>query len=120
MSKKGYNKLPKVEMVPLPENLHIPPDIPASKIRIPLTYREGSVQYENNREDIVSENEATHLRFTSKDKKTEIVVGPVNQRGMFKLMVYFNKDKRPVSKDKAYMSRELILNENFKDIRLYK
>jgi len=120
MSKRGYDKLPKVEMVPLPKNLRVPDEIPASKIRIPITYRQGNVQYENKEEDIVSEDQATHLRFTSKDKKTEIVVGPVSPGGMFKLMVYFDENKRPVSKDRAYLSKEMILNENFKDVKLFK
>ncbi len=107
-------------MVPLPEDLHVPEDIPTSKIRIPLTYREGDVQYENKEENVVCEDEATHLRFISKDRKTEIVVGPVKPRGMYKLMVYLDENKRPVPKDRAYLSREMILNENFKDVRLFK
>lgn len=117
MPERGYDKLPKVEMVPLPENLHVPSDIPSSKIRIPSTYREGTVQYENNEEKEVSENEATHLRLTARDKRSEIVVGPVTPKGMFKLLVYFDKNRRPVSKNKASFSKEVILDEDYERIK---
>lgn len=117
MPERGYDKLPKVEMVPLPENLHVPSDIPASKIRIPSTYREGTVHYENDEEKEVSENEATHLRLTAKDKRSEIVVGPVAPKGMFKLLVYFDENKRPVSKNKASYSREVILDDDYERVK---
>ncbi len=94
-----------------------PHDIPASKIRIPSTYKEGNVQYENKEGRQVSENEATHLRLTARDKRSEIVVGPVTPRGMFKLMVYFDKNKNPVSKNKASYKKEVILDEDYERVK---
>ncbi len=120
MAEKGSDKFPKIEMVPLPENLNVPQDIPASKIRIPETYQKGSIQYENNDEKPVNENEATHIRLTAKDKRSEIVVGPVIPRGMIKLLVYFDENKRPTPKNKAVFSRELILNEDYNRISPWK
>jgi len=117
MSRKGSDKYPKIEMVPLPENLHVPEDIPASKIRIPETYQKGSIQYENDDEQAVDDNEATHIRLTAKDKRSEIVVGPVAPRGMIKLLVYLDENKHPVPKNKASLSREIILNEDYKAIK---
>lgn len=120
MQKRDSNNYPKIEMVPLPPNLHIPEDIPASKIRIPETYEKGNVQYEDDHEKPVNENEATHIRLTARDKRSEIVVGPVTPRGMIKLLVYFDENKRPVSKEKAAFSRELILNEDYNRISRWK
>jgi len=120
MQNKEVHKYPKIEMVPLPQNLHIPDKIPASEIRIPETYQKGSVQYEDDYEKPVNENEATHIRLTAKDNRSEILIGPVEPSGMIKLLVYFDEERRPISKDQASFSRELVLNEDYHRITPWK
>ena len=74
MSGEGWKKLPRVEMIPIPEDVTVPEDIPSSEVRIPSTYVNHDVEYENDKGKFVNENEATHLRFTGGDRRSDIVL----------------------------------------------
>lgn len=95
----------------------IPQDIPVSKVRIPSTYTGWEVEYGDGEGNHVNQNEATHLRFTGVDRRSDIVVGPVNPRGMIKLNLYLNDDEIPVSKEKATHTKSKILTENYTPLR---
>lgn len=116
MPREGWKKLPRIELVPIPEEVHVPDDIPASEVRIPSTYTGWEVEYEDSEGNSVNENEATHLRFTGVDKRSDIVIGPVNPRGMIKLNLYLNDDETPVSKEKASHTRSKILTKSYRPI----
>ena len=105
MPGEGWKKLPRVEMIPIPEDVNVPEDIPASEVRIPSTY----VEYENDKGKFVNENEATHLRFTGGDRRSDIVVGPVKPQGMIKLNLYLDDDEMPVVKEEASHVKSKIL-----------
>ncbi len=106
-----------IKMMPIPERIRVPPEIPASKLRIPSTYAEGDVEYEDNEENNVNFKKATHLRLTAKDNRSDLIVGPVEKGGMFKLNVYVNDENHAVRKDMATKRREIILDENYRAIR---
>ncbi len=116
MAPKGIEKILKIKMVPLPQKLHVPHDILASKIRIPSTYAEGNVQYEDDEENLVNEEEATHMRLTATDERSDLIVGPVKPRGMFKLNIYLDENNNAVNKKNSSHTRHIILNENYKAI----
>lgn len=116
MAPKGIEKILKIKMVQLPEKLHVPSNIPASKIRIPSTYAEGDVQYEDDNENPVNEKEATHIRLTAKDKRSDLVVGPVKPRGILRLNIYLDENNNAVNKQNSSHSRHIVLNENYKAI----
>lgn len=116
MAPKGIDKILKIKMVPLPEKIHVPSDIPASKISIPSTYAEGNVKYEDDKENTVNEEEATHIRFTARDERSDLVVGPVKPKGMFKLNIYLDENNNAVNKENSSHARHIILNENYKAI----
>ncbi|MGB9936981.1 MAG: hypothetical protein ACPK7O_04625 [Methanobacterium sp.] len=117
MASEGIEKIKKIKMVPIPEKIKVPEDIPASKLRIPSTYAEGDFEYEDENGNHVSEDKATHLRFTGKDNRSDLVVGPVENRGMFKLSVYMDNENHAVRKEEASHVRQVILNDNYKAIR---
>jgi len=117
--KKSHHKslkLKDIEMVPIPEKIRVPPEIPASKLRIPSTYADGEVEYEDDDGNNVNSKEATHLRLTAKDHRSDLIVGPVEKNGMFKLNVYVNDENRAVSKEQATHRKEIILNEDYRAI----
>jgi hypothetical protein len=116
LPREGWKKLPRIELVPIPEDVHVPDDIPASKVRIPSTYTGWEVEYEDKEGNSVDENEATHLRFTGIDRRSDIVVGPVKSRGMIKLNLYLNDDETPVVKEKASRSKSKVLNEQYRPL----
>ncbi|MGZ7044612.1 MAG: hypothetical protein ACXVHW_05700 [Methanobacterium sp.] len=116
MSREGWKKLPQIELVPIPEDVHVPEDIPASKVRIPSPYAEKEIEYEDEKGNHVNENEATHLRFTGVDRRSDIVVGPVKPRGMIKLNLYLDDENIPVSKEKASHTRTKILTEEYRPL----
>ena len=117
MAREEIKKLKDIKMVPIPEKIRIPPQIPASKLRIPSTYAEGEVEYEDDYENNVNFEEATHLRLTAKDHRSDLVVGPTKRNGMFKLNVYINNENKAVSKEQATGRKEVILNEDYRAIR---
>jgi hypothetical protein len=110
---EGWKKLPRIELIPIPEDVAVPSDIPASEVCIPSTYVGHDVEYENEKGKIVNENEATHLRFTGVDRRSDIVVGPVKPQGMIKLNLYLNDDEIPVVKEEASHVKSKILNERY-------
>ncbi len=112
-----WEKLPGIELVPIPEDVNVPEDIPASKVRIPSTYTGYDVEYEDDEEKPVNENEATHLRFTGIDRRSDIVVGPVKPRGMIKLNLYLNDEEMPVVKEEASHVKSKILTEKYRPLR---
>ena len=116
-SQNRVKSLKDVKMVPIPERIRVPPQIPASKLRIPSTYAEGDVDYEDDDGQNVNFEDATHLRLTAKDNRSDLTVGPAEKNGMFKLNVYVNDENKAVQKDLATKRREVILNENYRPIR---
>ena len=40
-------KLPRIELIPVPEGVNVPENIPALEVRIPSTYAEYGVEYED-------------------------------------------------------------------------
>jgi len=70
----------KLNFVSLPEDLHIPKNITSSKVRIPSTYTDWEVKYENERREQVNKNDATHLRFTGTDKRSDLSLALLNQK----------------------------------------
>lgn len=104
-------------MVPIPEDIHVPDDIPESKIRIPSTYTDLDVRYEDSEGNQVNGNEATYLRFTGIDRISDIVVGPVKPRGMIKLNLYLNDKEIPVVKEKASHTKIKVLTEDYRPLR---
>jgi len=117
--KRSHHKslsLKDIKMVPIPEKIKIPTEIPVSRLLIPSTYAEGDVEYEDDQENNVNLNEATHLRLTAKDRRSDLVVGPTERNGIFKLNVYINNENKAVRKEEATKRREVILNEDYKVI----
>lgn len=117
MASKGMEKIRKIKMVPIPEKIKVPSKIPASKLRIPSTYAEGNVEYEDNEGNKVNPNQASRLKFTAKDKRSDLTVGPVKEGGMFKLNVYMDDANHATKKEEATHKRQVILNEEYKAIR---
>ncbi|MGB9937637.1 MAG: hypothetical protein ACPK7O_07930 [Methanobacterium sp.] len=117
MPREGWKKLPKIKLLSLPKDIKIPDDIPASKVRIPSTYMNGEVEYEDENGNQVTKNEATHLRFTGKDRRSDVVVGPVRPRGMIKLNLYLDKNNYPVVKEKSSKNRTRVLSEDYRPIK---
>ena len=116
-SQERVKSLKDVKMVPIPERIRVPPQIPTSRLRIPSNYAEGDVEYEDDEGHNVNFKEATHLKLTAKDNRSDLIVGPVEKNGMFKLNVYVNDENKAVKKDIATKRREVILNENYRPIR---
>lgn len=117
MASKGIEKVRKIKMMPIPEKIKVPSKIPASKLRIPSTYVEGDVDYEDDEGNKVDLINATHLKFTAKDKRSDLTVGPLEGGGMFKLNIYLDDEDHAVKKDEATHKKQVILNENYRAIR---
>ncbi|HML04569.1 MAG TPA: hypothetical protein VK426_02235 [Methanobacterium sp.] len=120
MASQRIKKMNKVSMVPIPQKIKIPSKIPASKLQIPSTYAEGDVEYEDNEGKNVNINQATHLKFTAKDKRSDLIVGPIKEGGMFKLNVYMDDENHATAKDDATHIRQVILNQNYRAIKYLK
>ena len=116
MSKK-LGSIPNSKLVSLPEDIDVPGTIPSSRVKIPLMYAEGDVEYEDAEGNKVSKENSTHLRLTGIDGRTDIVVGPVEGEGMIKLTMYQNEDNKPTTKEKATKRRSKIFNEEYRPIR---
>jgi hypothetical protein len=117
LSREGWKNLPKIKLVSIPEDVHIPGDIPASRVRIPSTYTDGEVEYENEKGQQVNKNDATHLRFTSIDRRSDIVVGPIKPKGMIKLNLYLNDEEIPVVKEKASHMKTKVLSGDYRPLK---
>jgi len=115
--REGWKNLPKVHMVHIPENIRIPETIPVSQVIIPSTYVNGTVEYEDDEGNPTNKNKATHIRLTGKDRRSDIVVGPVKPEGMIKLNLYLNDDSIPVNKENASHTKSRILNEEYKPVK---
>lgn len=115
--REGWKNLPKVQMVHIPEDIKVPDTIPASEVIIPSTYANGRVEYEDDEGNQTDEGNATHIRFTGKDRRSDIVVGPVKPEGMIKLNLYLNDDSIPVNKENASHTKSRILNEEYKPVK---
>lgn len=113
---EGWKKLPRIELIPIPEDVTVPADIPSSEVRIPSTYTGYDVEYEDDGGKPVKENEATHLRFTGMDRRSDIVVGPVKPNGMIKLNLYLNDNEIPVAKENASHVKSRVLNESYRPL----
>jgi len=74
-------KLPKVEIVHIPQNIKVTDTITASKVIIPDTYINGNVEYEDEEGNSRGINTANHIRFIGKDRRSDVVIGPEIQKG---------------------------------------
>lgn len=117
MASEGIDKIRNIKMVPIPEEVKLPSKIPASKLRIPSTYAEGDYEYEDDNGNKVNSDKATHIKFTAKDHRSDLVVGPAEEGGMFRLNVYLDNDNHAVNKDEASHKRQVILNQDYRAIR---
>jgi len=113
---KKLGSIPNSKLVSLPEYIDVPGTIPASKVKIPSMYAEGDVEYEDAEGNRVSKENATHIRLTGIDGRTDIVVGPVKPNGMIKLTMYQNDDNSPTTRKKATKRRSKIFNEEYRPI----
>ncbi|HML05958.1 MAG TPA: hemerythrin domain-containing protein [Methanobacterium sp.] len=114
---KKLGSIPNSKLVPLPEYIDVPVTIPSSRVKIPLMYAEGDVEYEDDGGNKVSKENATHIRLTGIDGRTDIVVGPVENEGMIKLTMYQNDENRPTTKEKATKRKSKIFNEEYRPVR---
>ncbi len=114
---KRSKSIPHEKFVHLPENIEVPQTIPSSKVRIPSTYAEGEVEYEDDEGNKVDAKNATHIRLTGMDRRTDIVIGPVNPEGMIKLTLYFDDENSPTAKEKSTNSKSKILNEEYRPLK---
>ncbi len=109
--------IPHEKLVPLPDNIDIPRSIPASKVRIPSMYINGDVEYEDAQGHKVDKKNATHIRLTGIDRRSDIVIGPVKRKGMIRLTLYFNDDNSPETMEKSTHSKSKIFNEEYRPVR---
>ncbi|MGF7118111.1 hemerythrin domain-containing protein [Methanobacterium oryzae] len=112
-----FRSIPDAKLVSLPENIDVPRGIPTSRVKIPSMYANGDIEYEDDEEKQVDKDNASHIRFTGIDRRSDIVVGPIKPEGMIKLTLYFNDENLPVVKDKATNSRSKIFNEEYRPLR---
>jgi len=120
MVSEGMKKINKISMVPIPQKIKVPSKIPASRVRIPSTYAEGDVEYEDDNGNDVNLKEATHLKFTAQDKRSDLTVGPVKDGGMFKLNIYMDNENKTTKKEEATHIRQVILNDDYRAIKFLK
>ena len=114
--RKRLKSIPHEKLVPLPENIDIPLGIPGSQVKVPSMYLNGDVEYEDNEGNKVDKENATHVRLTGIDRRSDIVVGPVKPEGMIRLTLYFNNENSPETKEKSTSSKSKIFNEKYKPI----
>ena len=115
--RKRLKSIPHEKLVPLPENIDVPRTIPASQVKVPSMYLNGDVEYEDDEGNKVNKENATHVRLTGIDRRSDIVVGPVKPKGMIRLTLYFNNENSPETKEKSTSSKSKIFNEEYKPIK---
>ena len=115
--RKRLKSIPHEKLVPLPENIDVPRTIPASHVKVPSMYLNGDVEYEDDEGNKVNKENATHVRLTGMDRRSDIVVGPVKPKGMIRLTLYFNNENSPETKEKSTSSKSKIFNEEYKPIK---
>ena len=114
--RKKLKSIPHEKLVPLPDDIDIPQTIPASKVKVPSMYINGDVEYEDAEGNKADKENATHLRLTGIDRRSDIVVGPVKPKGMIKLTLYFNNENSPETKEKSTSNKSKIFNEEYKPV----
>jgi len=114
---KRLKSIPHEKLVPLPDNIDVPTNIPVSKVKVPSMYMNGDVEYEDAEGNKVDKKNATHIRLTGIDRRSDIVIGPVKGKGMIKLNLYFNDEGSPETKEKATNSKSKVFNEEYRPIR---
>ena len=114
---KRSRSIPHEKLVPLPSNIKIPRSIPVSKVKVPSMYANGDVEYEDTEGNKVNQKNATHIRLTGIDGRSDIVIGPVKSRGMIRLNLYFNDENSPETKEKSTQSKSKIFNEEYKPLK---
>ncbi|WP_414469111.1 hemerythrin domain-containing protein [Methanobacterium sp. ACI-7] len=114
---KRLKSIPNEKLVPIPDDIYVPRDIPKSKVRIPSSYASGDVEYEDAEGNPASEKDSTHIRFTGIDKRSDIVVGPTENNGCIRLTLYLDDDNLPAVKEKSTNNRSKILNEQYRPLR---
>ncbi len=114
--RKRLKSIPHEKLVPLPDNIEVPRTIPASQVKVPSMYINGDVEYEDDEGNKVNKGNATHVRLTGIDRRSDIVVGPVKPKGMIRLTLYFNDENSPETKEKSTSSKSKIFNEEYKPI----
>ena len=114
---KRLRSIPHEKLVPLHDNIKVPRGIPASKVKIPSMYTNGDVEYEDAEGNKVDKENATHIRLTGIDRRSDIVVGPVKPKGMIKLTLYFNNEGSPETKEKSTNSKSKIFNDEYRPIK---
>jgi len=77
---KRFRSIPREKLVPLHENIDIPREIPASRVKIPSMYAGGDVEYEDAEGNAVDKDKTTHIRLTGIDRISDIVVWPIEPR----------------------------------------
>lgn len=115
--RRRSKSIPHEKLVPLPDNIEVPRSIPASNVKVPSIYTNGDVEYEDDEGNKVNKENATHIRLTGIDRRSDIVVGPTKPKGMIKLNLYFNDEGSPETKDKASSSKSKVFNEEYRPIR---
>ena len=115
--RKRSKSIPHEKLVPLPSNIKIPTTIPASQVKVPSMYVNGDVEYEDSAGNEVDKENATHIRLTGIDRRSDIVVGPVKPKGMIRLTLYFNNKNSPETKEKSTTSKSKIFNEEYKPLK---
>ncbi|MGB9980593.1 hemerythrin domain-containing protein [Methanobacterium sp.] len=115
--RKKLKSIPHEKLMPLPDNIDIPRTIPASKVKIPSMYANGDIEYEDAKGNNVDKENATHIRLTGIDRRSDIVVGPVKPKGMIRLTLYFNDENSPETKEKSTSSKSKVFNEEYKPIK---
>ncbi len=115
--RKKLKSIPHEKLVPLPDDINIPRTIPSSKVKIPSMYINGDVEYEDSKGNEVKKENATHIRLTGIDRRSDIVVGPVKPKGMIRLTLYFNDKDTPETKEKSTTSKSKIFNEEYKPLK---
>lgn len=111
-----FRSMPDAKLVSLTQNIDVPRDISASKVKIPSMYIGGDIEYEDEEGNQADKQEATHIRLTGIDRRSDIVIGPVKPEGMIKLTLYLNNENLPEVKEKATNSRSKVFNEEYRPL----
>ncbi len=114
---KRSKSIPNEKLVPLPGNIDVPRSIPVSKVKVPSMYINGDVEYEDSEGKTVDKKNATHIRLTGIDRRSDIVIGSVKGEGMIKLTLYFNDKGSPETREKSTYSKSKIFNEEYMPIK---
>jgi len=114
---RKLGSIPNAKLVSLPESIEVPRGIPASDVKVPSMYVQGDVEYEDDHGNKADKYEATHIRLTGVDRRTDIVIGPVEPKGMIKLTMYLSDKNSAATKEKAAKSRSKIFDKNYRPVR---